>query len=44
MAMLSDSDRKRVSDAIRAAEARTSGEFVTVIAARAAIHIEKLGA
>ena len=40
MAMLSDSDRKRVSEAIRAAEARTSGEFVTVIATRAAHYLE----
>lgn len=40
MALLNDSDRERVSVAIRAAEARTSGEFVTVIAARAAHYLE----
>ncbi len=40
MGMLSDADRARVRDAIRAAEARTSGEFVTVIAARATHYLE----
>ncbi len=40
MALLDANDRSRVSDAIRAAEARTSGEFVTVLAVRAAHYLE----
>lgn len=32
MAFLTDSDRKRIADAVRAAERKTSAEFVTVIA------------
>lgn len=40
MALLNEAERAQVSDAIRAAEARTSGEFVTVIATRAAHYFE----
>lgn len=40
MALLSESERAQVSAAIRAAEARTSGELVTVVAARAAHYLE----
>jgi putative membrane protein len=35
MAMISDEDRARIADAIRAAEARTSGEIFCVLAQRA---------
>jgi putative membrane protein len=34
MAFLTESDRARIADAVRKAERRTSGEFVTVIARR----------
>ena len=34
MAFLTDSDRRRIAEAVRKAEQRTAGEFVTVIAPR----------
>jgi putative membrane protein len=39
MAFLSDADRQRIADAVRAAERRTSGEFVTVIAPRSDVYL-----
>lgn len=39
MALLSHTDRQRVEAAIRAAEARTSGEFVTVIARASDVYL-----
>jgi putative membrane protein len=40
MTHITDADRGRITAAIRAAEARTSGEFVAVVARRAADHLE----